>query len=222
MGRRRRGRRTLGPPVGTPVGVGVGANVFVGAGEGTDDGGLVGTPVGTFVGAPRGLRRGRAGRRARRRRRRARRHGRRHARRVGRGHAGRRLRRGHGRRRRRRVRHDDVQPARRLLGLGHELPLHALGRLARRALRGAGAARQATATSAAAQRPARRGLRAMSLLSTRIFGGFAVSGLALDPRGVRRGLPGGGVGAKIASPLDTANGTIFGWLATFILPCRLR
>ena len=69
----------------------------------------------------------------------------------------------------------------------------------------AGAARQAAATSAAAQRPARRGLRAMSLLSTRIFGGFAVSGLALDPRGVRRGLPGVGVGAQIASPLDTAN-----------------
>ena len=68
----------------------------------------------------------------------------------------------------------------------------------------AGAARQATATSAAAQRPARRGLRAMSLPCRGIFAGFAVSGLALDPRGVRRGLPGGGVGAKIASPLDTA------------------
>ena len=40
----------------------------------------------------------------------------------------------------------------------------------------AGAARQASATSAAIDR---------------IFVGFAVSGLALDPRGVRRGLPGG-------------------------------
>ena len=49
----------------------------------------------------------------------------------------------------------------------------------------AGAARQARATSAAIDR---------------IFVGFAVSGLALDPRGVRRGLPGGGVGAQIASP----------------------
>ena len=74
----------------------------------------------------------------------------------------------------------------------------------------AGAARQATATSAAAQRPARRGLRAgaaMSLLSITGDGiscCFSVSGLALDPRGVRRGLPGVGVGAKIASPLDTA------------------
>ena len=68
----------------------------------------------------------------------------------------------------------------------------------------AGAARQAAATSAAAQRPARRGLRAMSLPCRGIFGGFAVSGLALDPRGVRRGLPGVGAGAKIASPLDTA------------------
>jgi hypothetical protein len=76
----------------------------------------------------------------------------------------------------------------------------------------AGAARQATATSAAAQRPARRGLRAgaaMSLLSMTGDGRgisccFSVSGLALDPRGVRRGLPGVGVGAKIASPLDTA------------------
>ena len=74
----------------------------------------------------------------------------------------------------------------------------------------AGAARQATATSAAAQRPARRGLQAgaaMSLLSITgdgIFGVCSVSGLALDPRGVRRGLPGVGAGAKIASPLDTA------------------
>ena len=75
----------------------------------------------------------------------------------------------------------------------------------------AGAARQATATSAAAQRPARRGLRAMSLLSMRIFAGFAVSGLALDPRGVRRGLPGGGVGAKIASLPTLPGDTIFGW-----------
>ena len=50
----------------------------------------------------------------------------------------------------------------------------------------AGAARQASATSAAIDR---------------IFVGFAVSGLALDPRGVRRGLPGAGVGAQIASPL---------------------
>ena len=100
---------------------------------------------------------------------------------------------------------------RRLLGLGHELPLHALGRLARRALRGRRRGEQATATSAAAQRPARRGLRAMSLLSMRIFAGFAVSGLALDPRGVRRGLPGGGVGAKIASLPTLPGDTIFGW-----------
>jgi hypothetical protein len=85
----------------------------------------------------------------------------------------------------------------------------------------AGAARQATATSAAAQRPARRGLRAMSLLSMRIFAGFAVSGLALDPRGVRRGLPGGGVGAKIASPLTLPGGYNF-WLLHLRPSSRLR
>ena len=82
----------------------------------------------------------------------------------------------------------------------------------------AGAARQAAATSAAAQRPARRGLQAgaaMSLLSITgdgIFGVCSVSGLALDPRGVRRGLPGGGVGAKIASPLTLPGGHNF-WAA---------
>ena len=54
----------------------------------------------------------------------------------------------------------------------------------------AGAARQASATSAAIDR---------------IFVGFAVSGLALDPRGVRSGLPGAGVGAQIASPLTQPN-----------------
>ena len=60
----------------------------------------------------------------------------------------------------------------------------------------AGAARQASATSAAIDR---------------IFVGFAVSGLALDPRGVRRGLPGGGVGAQIASPLTLPMSNF--WLA---------
>ena len=59
----------------------------------------------------------------------------------------------------------------------------------------AGAARQASATSAAIDR---------------IFVGFAVSGLALDPRGVRRGLPGAGVGAQIASKAHAAGATIFG------------
>ena len=58
----------------------------------------------------------------------------------------------------------------------------------------AGAARQARATSAAIDR---------------IFVGFAVSGLALDPRGVRRGLPGAGVGAQIASPLTLPGGYNF-------------
>ena len=58
----------------------------------------------------------------------------------------------------------------------------------------AGAARQASATSAAIDR---------------IFVGFAVSGLALDPRGVRRGLPGAGVGAQIASLARLAGGHNF-------------
>ena len=58
----------------------------------------------------------------------------------------------------------------------------------------AGAARQASATSAAIDR---------------IFVGFAVSGLALDPRGVRRGLPGAGVGAQIASLAHAAGGHNF-------------
>ena len=71
----------------------------------------------------------------------------------------------------------------------------------------AGAARQASATSAAIDR---------------IFAGFAVSGLALDPRGVRRGLPGAGVGAQIASPLDTQPATIFGCAATLTPTSRLR
>ena len=59
----------------------------------------------------------------------------------------------------------------------------------------AGAARQASATSAAIDR---------------IFVGFAVSGLALDPRGGRRGLPGAGVGAKIAARRSLWLATIFG------------
>ena len=63
----------------------------------------------------------------------------------------------------------------------------------------AGAARQASATSAAIDR---------------IFVGFAVSGLALDPRGVRRGLPGAGVGAQIASPLGCGCGYNFWGTAT--------
>ena len=63
----------------------------------------------------------------------------------------------------------------------------------------AGAARQARATSAAIDR---------------IFAGFAVSGLALDPRGVRRGLPGAGVGAQIASPLGLCCGYNFWGTAT--------
>ena len=70
----------------------------------------------------------------------------------------------------------------------------------------AGAARQASATSAAIDR---------------IFVGFAVSGLALDPRGVRRGLPGAGVGAKIASPLTLPGGYNF-WLLHLRPSSRLR
>ena len=62
----------------------------------------------------------------------------------------------------------------------------------------------------------------MSLLSMRIFAGFAVSGLALDPRGVRRGLPGVGVGAKIASPPTLPGDTIFGWGNTYVTLVRLR
>ena len=46
--------------------------------------------------------------------------------------------------------------------------------------------------------------------------------MALDPRGVRRGLPGAGVGAQIASPLDTQPATIFGCAATLTPTSRLR
>ena len=80
-----------------------------------------------------------------------------------------------------------------------KMPRHGsdMARRPRRAGRwaAAGAARQASATSAAIDR---------------ILAGFAVSGLALDPRGVRRGLPGAGVGAQIASARRLWLATIFG------------